>query len=169
MHGASALQVDNVARYLNGLTAFTGRVVFVTTPSGIKGCAGVNVPNEVPSDAARYANATEPQNTISPILSARAACHVPSVPSFLRRLRCSNPPSETQAHAHYSMHTLTAAGCERVRGAHRREEAYTKRAFWYSSNPQGSVLHPDATGSFHTFRSLQQAEHDWVAAFQKHA
>ena len=45
--------VENIAQYLNGITAFTGRVIFVSTPTGIKSCESVNGPNEQPSDAAR--------------------------------------------------------------------------------------------------------------------
>ena len=73
------------------VSAFTGRVLLVTTPSGIKGCAGVHTPNAMPSEAER---------------------------------RDAEPASA---------------------------------AFWYHTNPQGSVLHPDASGAFHHFGKLRQA------------
>lgn len=95
--------VRNVAAYVASVSAFKGKVVFITSPSGIKGCEGSTAPNALPSAAARF------------------------------------------------------------------EADLDKRAYWFHTNAQGAIFHPDVHGNVHAFGRLRANEHEWRAAFSKHA
>lgn len=53
--------VEHVAAYVNSVSAFTGNVIVVTSPPGVKGCEGVSAPNGRPAAAeAVEADITKP-------------------------------------------------------------------------------------------------------------
>ena len=152
--------VRNVVQYLNSLHAFTGRVIIVTSPSGVRGCQGVRAPHEAPADTARYeASPTKkafwydsnPQGGVlhpDRSVPSRRVCQPWSVPSR----RVCQPWSVPSRRVCHSPGRVTLALTEKSCRARAPTDAPT-----------------DSTGVSHTFGRLRVAENTWLSTFQKHA